>query len=105
MYVNWTTAGAGNPFLTPYLDSAVRYEGDKSMRLDSPLMDDDDDYCGLFVSDEDWGVILRDAGTTTDVNAYNILTAMVRADSGSAIEDCSIEVRDVFGNTVGISDA
>ena len=29
---------------------------------------------------------------------------MVRADSDSAIEDCSIEVRDVFGNTVGISD-
>ena len=30
---------------------------------------------------------------------------MVRADSGSAIEDCSIEVRDLFDNTVGISDA
>ena len=81
------------------------YEGTKSMRLDSPLMDQDPITSAFFVSDEDWGVILRDDGTTRDVNAYNILTAMVRADSDSAIEDCSIEVRDVFGNTVGISDA
>jgi hypothetical protein len=105
LYVNWTTAGPGNPFLTPYLDSAVMYEGAKSMRLDSPLMDQDPNTLAFFVSDEDWGVVVRDDGTTTDVSAYNILTAMVRADSDSAIEDCTIEVRDVFGNTVGISDA
>ena len=39
MYVNWTTAGEGNPYLTPYLDTAFKYEGSKSMRLDSPLYD------------------------------------------------------------------
>ena len=105
LYVNWTTGGAGNPFLTPHLDSAVKYEGAKSMRLDSPLMDYDDVNKVYFLSDADWGVVVRDAGTTTDVNAYNVLTAMVRADSGSAIEDCSIEVRDLVYNTVGISDA
>ena len=39
MYANWTTAGDGNPYLTPYLDTGVMYEGTKSMRLDSPLYD------------------------------------------------------------------
>ena len=105
MYANWTTGGAGNPFMFPNLDTAVMYGGAKSMRLDSPLTDYDDVNDVYFISDEDWGVIIRDSGTTTDVNTYNVLTAMVRADSGSSIIDSTIEVRDVFGNTVGISDA
>ena len=78
MYVNWTTGGPGNPFLIPYLDSAVMYEGAKSMRLDSPLMDQDaNSPYGFFVSDAEWGVVIREedygnGGITTDANAYNL---------------------------------
>jgi hypothetical protein len=101
LWVNWGPADVGNPFLIPYLDTAVKYEGSKSMRLDAPLMDGN--YPDYFNSTADWGVIIRDDTTSTDASAYNIMTAMVRADSGSSISSVDFVVRDSFGYNVGDS--
>jgi len=103
LWINWTTAGAGNPFLTPYLDSTIKYEGNNSVRLDAPLMDYNETTETYFVSTDNWGVIIRDDGTSTDASAYNIMTLMVRTDSTSSVSDVDIVVRDVYGYNVGES--
>jgi hypothetical protein len=105
LWWNWARYGVGdgNPFLNGYVDDVIKYEGNKSMRLDAPLTDHN--TTGYFPTDADWGVQIRDDYTTVDVSAYNVMTAMVRAGKNSSITGCSLTVRDASWENIGVGDA
>ncbi len=96
LWLNWWYGEEGNPYLRAYADDAVSYTGNKSMRLDAPLRDGGTNYNGTPSSAE-WGVQIMNDGTTTDVNEYNKLTAMVKANDTSSITMCALVARDAFG--------
>jgi hypothetical protein len=93
---NWLYGEPGNPYLSVYADNTVKYTGNQSMRLETPLRNG---YVGDPCSAH-WGVQIRysDIENPVDVNAYNIATAMIKLPTSSAIKTCSLVVRDNWGS-------
>ncbi|AQQ71969.1 F5/8 type C domain protein [Limihaloglobus sulfuriphilus] len=104
LWMNWAPAmsgdhpAPGNPFLTPYIDTAVSYSGSYSMMLEAPLLVWDDTAGEVIESNAGWGVIIRDDGSTMNLSDYNVMTAMVKS---NGITGCRFIVRDSANGEVG----
>jgi hypothetical protein len=93
--INWWHFPPDTCYLKAYADNVYKNSGSMSMRLDSPLQNGGADWLT-----EDWGVNFRDDYTNTNVNPYNVVTAMIRIGAESSITTCSLVARDVFGNNI-----
>jgi hypothetical protein len=84
----WNAFDEYNPSLVPALNTTDSYEGSQCLELDSPVT-------------SDWGVELGQQADTTDVSAYNVMTAMVKIGTDSITWDVEFELRDIDGLTIG----
>ncbi|MEN6383960.1 MAG: discoidin domain-containing protein [Phycisphaerales bacterium] len=92
----WWYGEEGNPYLMAYADDSVSCTGNKSMRLESPLRNGTVDGYDGQLSSAQWGVQIRNNGSTTDARLYNAITAMVKTNSDSNIVAVAMSAKDSF---------